>query len=93
MDHYSLIKKAIHYLEDNYQKNPSLEEISQYLGLSPTHFQKVFTEWAGVSPKKFQQFIHLVSAKKVLKEDSTTLLDASVDLGLDCMISLLDGKE
>lgn len=50
---YTRIEKAIQYLVENFKQQPTLDELAQYIGVSPFHFQRIFTEWAGVSPKKF----------------------------------------
>lgn len=81
MNPYDTIEHAIHFIRENCGSQPSLEKISASVGLSPFHFQKMFTEWAGVSPKKFLQFLTLEKGKQLLK-DNNTLLDVSVDLGL-----------
>jgi AraC family transcriptional regulator, regulatory protein of adaptative response / methylated-DNA-[protein]-cysteine methyltransferase len=82
MSQYKTIEKAIHFIRRNEENNPSLEDIANFVDLSPSHFQRIFTEWAGISPKKFLQSIHLHRAKQMLNSKSMTLLDASVDLGL-----------
>src|SRR5690606_9174976 len=48
---YERIAKAIHYIVENYRFQPSLEEMASAAHLSPMHFQRLFTEWAGTSPK------------------------------------------
>ena len=53
---YQRIAKAIEFINENFRSQPSLDEIAESVHLSPFHFQKIFTEWAGVSPKKFLQF-------------------------------------
>ena len=50
---YTRIEKAIQYLVENFKQQPTLDELAQYIGVSPFHFQRIFTEWAGISPKKF----------------------------------------
>lgn len=82
MSHYDTIEKAIRFIRTNADENPSLEEIAKFVNLSPFHFQRVFTEWAGISPKKFLQYIHLTRAKDLIKDKTMTLLDTSVDVGL-----------
>ncbi len=54
---YQRIQNAIEYLVDNFKSQPSLQEVAAHVHLSPHHFQRLFTEWAGVSPKKFLQFL------------------------------------
>lgn len=54
---YQRIQQAIEYLAANFKKQPELKEVAAQVHLSPHHFQRLFTEWAGVSPKKFLQFL------------------------------------
>lgn len=79
---FSRIAEAIGYLKKNYATQPSLEEVAGKLHLSPFHFQRLFTEWAGVSPKKFLQYITIEHAKKMLRENQATLFDAAFATGL-----------
>jgi len=78
---YQRIEHAIHYINEHYQEQPSLEIIAQAISLSPFHFQKLFKNWAGVSPKKFLQYIHVLHAKKLLQQD-WSLLETSLALGM-----------
>jgi AraC family transcriptional regulator, regulatory protein of adaptative response / methylated-DNA-[protein]-cysteine methyltransferase len=78
---YERIEKAILYLESNWKRQPELEELAQAAGLSPFHFQRLFQRWAGVSPKRFLQYLTAEFAKKRLRE-SQSILDASYDAGL-----------
>jgi AraC family transcriptional regulator of adaptative response/methylated-DNA-[protein]-cysteine methyltransferase len=59
-----------------------LDEVAEKVAMSPFHFQRLFTEWAGVSPKKFLQYITVSNAKKMLRESSTTLFDTAIETGL-----------
>ncbi|MEP0177877.1 MAG: methylated-DNA--[protein]-cysteine S-methyltransferase [Paraglaciecola sp.] len=79
---YQRIEKAIAYIKDNFKDQPSLDEIAAAVHLSPFHFQRLFTEWAGVSPKKFIQYISLEYAKGLLKNRGSTLLDTAYETGL-----------
>lgn len=80
---YDRIAKAIDFIKQNFKKQPSLEEIAKHVHLSPFHFQRLFTEWAGTSPKKFLQYISVEHAKKALKRDKQiTLLDTAYETGL-----------
>jgi AraC family transcriptional regulator, regulatory protein of adaptative response / methylated-DNA-[protein]-cysteine methyltransferase len=56
---YDRVADAIEYLTDNFKNQPDLNEVARQVHLSPTHFQRIFTEWAGVSPKKFMQYLSL----------------------------------
>lgn len=79
---YQRIAKAINFIKANFKQQPSLEEIAEEVNLSPFHFQKLFTDWAGVSPKKFLQFISIGYAKQMLKQKEATLFDTALATGL-----------
>jgi AraC family transcriptional regulator of adaptative response/methylated-DNA-[protein]-cysteine methyltransferase len=87
---YARIAKAIDYIKDHFKAQPTLETIAANAGLSPFHFQRLFTTWAGVSPKKFLQYISLDYAKKLLKEDQATLFDTAYEAGLSGISRLHD---
>jgi len=70
---YQRVAEAIGYIRENFREQPSLDDIAQKVHLSPFHFQRLFTDWAGVSPKKFVQYISLEYAKSLLKDKDTTL--------------------
>ena len=78
---YDRIEKAIMYLERNYKNRPSLSEIAASVGLSEYHFQRLFTRWAGVSPKQFLQYLSKEYAKSIL-DHSPNLLEVAFDVGL-----------
>lgn len=79
---FSRIAEAIFYIKNNFIAQPSLEEIAMHVHVSPSHFQKMFIEWAGVSPKKFLQYISIKHAKSKLRKEQATLFDTAVDTGL-----------
>ncbi|XZF12994.1 methylated-DNA--[protein]-cysteine S-methyltransferase [Chitinophagaceae bacterium MMS25-I14] len=79
---YDRIAAAIGYIREHFKEQPGLDEIAAFVHLSPFHFQRMFTDWAGVSPKKFLQYLSLEHAKKILKEHNTTVFDATVETGL-----------
>jgi len=79
---YIRIAEAIEYIRENFKDQPNLDEVAAKVHLSPFHFQRLFTEWAGVSPKKFLQYISVEHAKHILKEKETTLFDAAYETGL-----------
>jgi AraC family transcriptional regulator of adaptative response/methylated-DNA-[protein]-cysteine methyltransferase len=79
---FNRIAAAIEYIQANYTSQPSLEDIAANISLSPHHFQRLFTDWAGVSPKKFLQFITIAHAKKSLQENSLPLFDTAIESGL-----------
>lgn len=78
---YNRIAEAISYIQANFKDQPGLEEIAEKAHLSPFHFQKLFAEWAGTTPKKFLQYISAQHAKKLLKEEQATLFDAAYETG------------
>ena len=79
---YDRISDAIGYIKTNFKAQPRLEEVAENIHLSAYHFQRLFTDWAGVSPKKFLQYITVEYAKKMLKEEKATLFDAAFEAGL-----------
>jgi AraC family transcriptional regulator, regulatory protein of adaptative response / methylated-DNA-[protein]-cysteine methyltransferase len=79
---YDKIATAIHFIKDNFRDQPSLDVIAAHVHLSPIHFQKMFTDWAGVSPKKFLQYLSIEYAKGMLKDKQATLFDAAYETGL-----------
>ncbi|MBT28344.1 MAG: cysteine methyltransferase [Thalassobius sp.] len=79
---YNRIAEAIDYIIQNFKSQPKLEQIAEQVHLSSYHFQRMFTEWAGVSPKQFLQYISVEYAKQLLKERQTTLSDAAFETGL-----------
>lgn len=81
MTNYERIEKAINYIHDHFQEQPDLDEVAKQVHLSPFHFQRLFKDWAGVTPKKFLQYISLEHAKQLLKQDHS-LADVSFETGL-----------
>lgn len=86
---YLRIEQAILYLENHYREQPNLEEIAANIGLSEFHFQRLFTRWAGVSPKRFLQFLTKEGAKDLLSR-SENLLDTTHQVGLSSLGRLHD---
>lgn len=78
---YKRIAKAIDFIRENFKEQPTLNEVAETVHLSPYHFQRLFTEWAGVSPKKFMQYISVEYAKQLLKEKRATLFDTAQETG------------
>ncbi len=78
---YETIAEAIRFVRGHSVKQPSLDDISHHVGLSPSHLQRVFSEWAGISPKRFLQFLTKESAKSLLRE-SRDVLSAAIESGL-----------
>lgn len=78
---YAAMARAIAYLVDHYQDQPGLADLAAVAGLHPHHFQRVFKHWAGISPKRFAQYLTVEHAKSLLR-DSETVLGAALDVGL-----------
>lgn len=79
---YETVRRVIEMITLDYRDQPSLEVIAAELGQSPTQLQKVFTRWAGLSPKAFLQAVTLDHAKRLLGKEELPLLEASYELGL-----------
>ena len=79
---YNRIAEAIEYIKSNFKDQPDLAEVAEFVHLSPFHFQRLFSEWAGTSPKKFLQYISLEHAKQLLKGQKSTIADIAYETGL-----------
>jgi AraC family transcriptional regulator of adaptative response/methylated-DNA-[protein]-cysteine methyltransferase len=77
---YRRIEQAIWFLEDNARRQPDLAEVAAHVGLSEYHFQRLFSRWAGISPKRFLQFLTKENAKSLLTR--TSVLSAAYEAGL-----------
>jgi AraC family transcriptional regulator, regulatory protein of adaptative response / methylated-DNA-[protein]-cysteine methyltransferase len=86
---YERVEQAIRFLEDNYQRQPDLKEVADRLSLSEYHFQRLFRRWAGISPKRFVQFLTVEHAKQLLHE-SHSLLNVAYETGLSSPSRLHD---
>ena len=78
--HYQLVRRAIELIDAG-DRDLSLEEIASEMRMSPTHFQRIFSRWVGVSPKRYQQWLRLDHAKALLAQRHTTLETAN-EVGL-----------
>lgn len=78
---YNKIAEAIQYLDENFKEQPALNEIADHVNMSPFHFQRLFKEWVGVTPKKYVQYLSINFAKSRL-EAKNTLFDTAIDTGL-----------
>ena len=78
---YDTVRRTLAFISENWRDQPALEEIAEQAGYSPQHLQRVFTRWAGLSPKAFLQAVTLDHARNILRE-SGNILDAAYDLGL-----------
>lgn len=81
MSDYQRIEKAIHYLKEHFKEQPALDEVAKQVHVSPFHFQRMFKDWAGVTPKKFLQYISVEHAKNLLKQN-LSLSEVSFETGL-----------
>lgn len=79
---YTRISKAIAFLKDNFKLQPSLDEAAAHVHLSPFHFQRMFQQWAGVTPKQFLQYLSAEYAKNILKNTNASLFDVAYETGL-----------
>ena len=86
---YQRVEQAIHYLEENFRAQPTLDELAANLSLSPFHLQRLFKRWAGISPKRFVQFLSADYAKELLRT-SASVLDATYETGLSSPSRLHD---
>ncbi|MEM6578319.1 MAG: bifunctional helix-turn-helix domain-containing protein/methylated-DNA--[protein]-cysteine S-methyltransferase [Pseudomonadota bacterium] len=78
--HYGVVRRAIELI-DNGEPGESLSDLASKMQMSPAHFQRIFSQWVGISPKKYQQYLSLGQAK-VLLDNRFTTLDTSQELGL-----------
>lgn len=78
---YGRVERAIEFLIENRNVQPNLEDVSEKIGLSVFHAQRLFTRWAGVSPKRFLSYLTVEHAKHRL-EQSASVLEAAYDAGL-----------
>jgi len=86
---YHRIEKAIQYLEENFQRQPELDEVAEKVHISPFHFQRIFTEWAGISPKRFLQFLTVDFLKGKL-EHAKNIVEAADAAGLSSQSRVYD---
>ena len=89
MNDYLKIQKSIQYLETNYVEQPALAEVAAHVGLSEYHFQRLFKRWAGISPKRFIQYLTAQLTGELLRDQACTL-DAALDAGLSSPSRLHD---
>jgi AraC family transcriptional regulator of adaptative response/methylated-DNA-[protein]-cysteine methyltransferase len=78
---YAIVSRAIEYISREWREQPSLEKIAAHVGRKPLTLQRLFTRWAGLSPKGFLQAVTLDHARGLLA-DSASVLDATYELGL-----------
>lgn len=87
---YARIADAIRFIADNRREQPRLEAIAQSVNMSPFHFQRIFQEWVGISPKHFLQYLNIEYAKRILQETRISLLDTAYEVGLSGTSRLYD---
>lgn len=80
-NHYQLISEALHWLCQNQHNQPGLEELSQHIGLSPHYLQRLFQDWAGISPKQFLKHLTRAQALDRLRQGQT-VLESALSSGL-----------
>src|SRR5512147_2668749 len=78
---YIRIESALKYLTERAESQPTLADVADHVGLSEHHLQRLFTRWAGISPKRFLQFQTVENAKTLLR-DSRSVLDTTYSTGL-----------
>lgn len=86
---YRRIEEAIHFLEANFQRQPELDEVAEKVHLSPFHFQRIFADWAGISPKRFLQVLTVDFLKSKLLE-SRNIVEAAEEAGLSSQSRVYD---
>lgn len=79
---YKRIAASIEFFKQHFKDQPSLEEAAAHVHLSPFHFQRMFRDWAGVTPKQFLQYLSVEHAKEILKNTGATLFDTAYETGL-----------
>lgn len=87
---FERIAEAIRYIESNRKRQPSLEDVARHVCLSPFHFQRMFTAWAGISPKRFLEYLNVEYAKRILATSRLSLLTAANEVGLSSTSRLYD---
>ncbi len=78
---YYRVAKAIEYLDTHFHRQPQLKELAEHVHLSPFHFQRLFQRWAGISPKRFLQYLTIDYARNLL-EEAHSMLDTAYQSGL-----------
>ncbi len=78
---YDMVRRSLAFMTENWRDQPSLETIAEKSGVSPHHMQRVFTRWAGLSPKAFLQAVTIDHARELLR-DSASILDTAYEVGL-----------
>ncbi len=79
---YKRVASAISFFKENYKSQPKLEEVADHVHLSPFHFQRMFQNWVGVSPKQFLQYLTVEYTKEILRTTKISVLNATFEAGL-----------
>lgn len=79
---FERIAQAIEFMYANSLSQPDLDQVASHVNMSPFHFQRMFQSWAGVSPKKFLQYLTVSRAKQVLKNKQLSLFETADQVGL-----------
>ena len=79
---YKRVASAIGFFKENYKLQPKLEDVAEHVHLSPFHFQKMFQNWVGVTPKQFLQYLSVEYAKGILKNTGASIFDTAYETGL-----------
>lgn len=78
---YDIVRRVIEFMTETWRDQPSLEAVARHAGMEPTRLHKLFTRWAGISPKEFLQAVTLDHARGLL-EQSASVLDTAYEVGL-----------
>jgi AraC family transcriptional regulator of adaptative response/methylated-DNA-[protein]-cysteine methyltransferase len=89
MNDYERIARVLRYLDENHTDQPDLATLARHVGLSTHHFHRLFTSWAGITPKDFLQCLTVTHAKELLRQ-GRSVLDATLDTGLSSPSRLHD---
>src|SRR6266849_9844015 len=81
VDDYSVVRRAVAYISEQWRAQPEIEEIADVAGVTPDELHHLFRRWAGLTPKAFLQALTLNHARALLR-DSASVLDASYEVGL-----------
>lgn len=87
---FQRISKAIDFIQKNKNNQPSLDEIAKHVQLSPFHFQRLFKDWAGITPKQFLQYLSIQHAKEILSNKGVNVADTTYKTGLSSTSRLHD---
>ena len=70
---YEMVRRNLEFLRENWRDQPSLEELARRNNMSTAHLQRLFTRWAGLSPKAFLQALTIDHARKLLRDSASVL--------------------